>query len=292
MIAVLQLLLATIGGGFLALLGRRVARERPPATREAAGLGAAACFFDTLGIGSFAPTTAYLKLRRLVPDKEIPAVLNIGYALPTVVQAAVFIHLIEVDPRLLAACIVAAVAGAVAGTLVVPKLPVRTIQAAMGAALLIGALIFALDNLQLLPAGGTARGLSGSSFWMAVICHFILGALMTVGIGLYAPSLILLSLMGLDPRSVFPIMMGACAFLMPVAGLGFARRGSQASLGAAISLTLGGIPMVLVAAFLVKSLPLHALRWGVVAVVAYAALVMLRSAWTAEPGEASMAPAR
>ena len=100
---------------------------------------------------------------------------------------------------------------------------------------------------------------------------------MTVGIGLYAPALILVSLLGMNPRAAFPIMMGSCAFLMPVAGLRFIRLDAY-SLKAALGLTLGGIPGVLIAAYIVKSLPLEWVRWLVVVVVVYAAITMLRSA--------------
>jgi uncharacterized membrane protein YfcA len=41
---------------------------------------------------------------------------------------------------------------------------------------------------------------------------------------------------------------------------------------------VGGIPAVLVAAYLVKSLPQEALRWLVAAVVLYTSFVMLRAA--------------
>ncbi len=95
---------------------------------EAIALGAVTNFFDTLGIGSFAPTTAWLKLRRLVPDSFLPATLNSGHALPTIAQALIFINLVRVDPVLLACCIAAAVAGATLGAPLVVRLPVRAVQ--------------------------------------------------------------------------------------------------------------------------------------------------------------------
>jgi uncharacterized membrane protein YfcA len=107
--------------------------------------------------------------------------------------------------------------------------------------------------------------------------NFALGALMTLGIGLYAPCMILVSLLGMNPIAAFPIMMGSCAFLMPVGSLRFIERGSY-SPRTALGLAVGGVPGVLIAAFIVKSLPLTALRWGVVVVVLYAAGAMLRSA--------------
>ncbi len=105
---------------------------------------------------------------------------------------------------------------------------------------------------------------------------------MTLGIGLYAPCMILVALLGMNPRAAFPIMMGSCAFLMPIGGLRFIAKASY-SLRAAVGLTIGGIPAVLLAAFVVKSLPLTALRWLVFAVVLYTAVAMLRSARGSEP---------
>jgi uncharacterized membrane protein YfcA len=251
-------------------------------TFESIVLGGIANFFDTLGIGSFATTTAWIKLRKLVPDSFIPGTLNVGYALPTVAQAYIFIKLVNVDPVLLAACITAAVAGAIVGAPIVVRLPVRVVQGVVGVALLIASSLYALTNLGMMPAGGNALSLATGAMAVAVIGHFVMGALMTFGIGLYAPSLILLSLLGLNPIAVFPIMMGACAFLMPVCGTRFVRA-DRINLRVVIGLAIGGIPLVLVAAFLVKSLSLVTLRWGVVVVVLYAAVLLLRSAMKPTP---------
>jgi uncharacterized membrane protein YfcA len=244
---------------------------------EAIALGAVTNFFDTLGIGSFAPTTAWMKLRAMVPDSFIPATLNTGHALPTVVQALIFIHLVRVDPLLLVACIGAAVAGATLGAPLVVRLPVRVVQGIVGVAMLVAAMLYALANLDLLPMGGSALAVHGWLFAVAVAAHLVLGALMSFGIGLYAPSLILLSLLGLNPAAAFPVMMGACAFLMPVSGMRFART-ERIDLRVVLGLAIGGIPAVLLAAYVVKSLPLATLRWGVVVVVLYAAALLLRAA--------------
>ncbi|WP_207790110.1 sulfite exporter TauE/SafE family protein [Polymorphobacter arshaanensis] len=245
-------------------------------------LGAVTNFFDTLGIGSFAPTTAWIKLRKLVPDSYLPAVLNVGHALPSIAQALVFITLVKVDPKLLVACIAAAVVGALIGAPVVTRMPVRAVQTFVGIALLIAAVLYAMTNLGLMPAGGDALSLPPTQFAAAVFAHFILGALMTAGIGMYAPSLVLLSLMGLNPEAVFPIMMGSCAFLMPSSGFRFLKS-DRIDFKLVLSLAAGGIPAVLLAAYVVKSLPLEALRWGVVVVVLYTAVVMLRSAMRPQP---------
>jgi uncharacterized membrane protein YfcA len=147
----------------------------------------------------------------------------------------------------------------------------------MGAALLVAAALFVATNLSLIPGGGDALGLSGRLLGVAIAINFVLGALMTLGVGLYAPCLILVSLLGMNPIAAFPIMMGSCAFLMPVAGLRFIVR-QRYDLRAALGLALGGIPGVLVAAFIVKQLPVVWLRWLVVIVVLYAAITMLRAA--------------
>lgn len=277
-VTLLLVALAMLAAAFSSVMvatARRHGELRPKP--EAVGLGAVTNFFDTLGIGSFAPTTAWLKLRRLVPDSFIPATLNAGHCLPTIAQALIFIKLVEVDPVLLLACIAAAVAGSLVGTPIVVRLPVRAVQGVVGGALLLAAVLYALTNLGLMPGGGTALALPPGAFAFAVAMHFLLGALMTFGIGAYAPSLITLSLLGLNPIAAFPIMMGACAFLMPVCGMRFLRT-ERIDLRVVIGLAIGGVPLVLAAAFIVKSLPLTALRWGVVAVVLYAAVLLLRSA--------------
>ena len=250
-------------------------RTRPTPLEMAVGF--VTNFFDTLGIGSFAPTTSIFKLKRMVPDEQIPGTLNVGHALPTVAEALVFIAIVNVGMATLVCLIAASVAGAWLGAGVVASWPRRKVQIGMGAALLAAAVLFALTNLKLLPGGGDALSLEGWRFVAGLLGNFALGALMTLGIGLYAPCMILVSLLGMNPIAAFPIMMGSCAFLMPVGSLRFIERGSY-SPRTALGLAVGGVPGVLIAAFIVKSLPLTALRWGVVVVVLYAAGAMLRSA--------------
>jgi uncharacterized membrane protein YfcA len=241
-------------------------------------LGFVACFFDTLGIGSFAPTTAALKLRGLVADEKIPGTLNVGYTLPTIAQAFIFIAIVIVDLRTLVLMIGAAVLGSWLGAGLVAEAPRRKIQIGMGLALLAAAAIFLMQIFHLTPTGGEAQGLAGWKLAAALGGNFVLGMLMEVGVGLYAPCMILVSLSGMNPTTAFPIMMGSCAFLMPVASARFIRHqcfDRRASLG----LLVGGIPAVLIAAFIVKSLPLGVVRWLVVIVVLYTATNLLRTAY-------------
>jgi uncharacterized membrane protein YfcA len=234
-------------------------------------------FLDTLGIGSFAPTTAYFKLRGRIPDEEIPGTLNAGQCLPSMSQALIFITIIAVDLTTLYSMILAALLGAWLGVGFVSRLSRRAIQLGMGGALLCAALLFLASNLNWMPGGGAALGLTGTTLVFAVAVNALLGALMMLGVGLYAPCLILVSLLGMSPLAAFPIMMGSCALLMPVGGARFIRTGRY-NLGAARGLAIGGIPGVIVAAYIVKSLPVFWLRWLVLAVVLYAAIQMLRSA--------------
>jgi uncharacterized membrane protein YfcA len=247
-------------------------------------LGFVTNFFDALGIGSFAPTTSVFKLRRMVPDEQIPGTLNVGHALATVAQAFIYIAILEVDMVTLVLMIGASVVGAWLGAGVVAAWPRRNVQVGMGIALMAAALFFMMTNLGLFPPGGDTLSLEGLRMGLGLAGNLLLGALMTLGIGLYAPCMILVSLLGMNPKAAFPIMMGSCAFLMPVGGMRFIAKGSY-DLRAAIGLAIGGVPGVLVAAYIVRSLPLTAVRWLVVLVVVYAATAMLRSAFreTREP---------
>ena len=241
-------------------------------------LGFGTNFFDTLGIGSFAPTTAIFKFRRMVPDEEIPGTLNVGHSLPTLVEGFLFIALVQVDVLTLVSMMAASVCGAWFGAGIVARWPRRNVQIGMGIALLTAAFFFLVTNLNisLVPAG-SALVLRGWKLWAGIAGDFALGALMTLGIGLFAPCMILVSLLGMDPKAAYPIMMGSCAFLMPVASMRFIRL-DRYSARAALGLALGGVPAVVIAALIVKALPLYWVRWLVVVAVTYASLTMLRSA--------------
>jgi uncharacterized membrane protein YfcA len=241
------------------------------------GIGALTSFLDTLGIGSFAPTTALFKFRGKPADELIPGTLNIGLNLAAFLETVLFIGAVPVQPALLACMLGSAAAGAWLGAGVVSRMPRRSIQLFMGVALLIAAFFFAMRNLGAFPPGGEAMGLSGWRFPLAVLVSFVLGALMCIGIGNYAPLMILLALLGMHPLAAFPIMMGSDGILQPVASLGFFRSGRFAHVPA-LGLSLGSIAGVLVAFYIVKSLPLTTMRWLIIVVVSYAAISMLRSA--------------
>ncbi len=234
-------------------------------------------FFDTLGIGSFAPTTAIFKLRNLVRDEQIPGTLNVGHTLPTVAEAFIFIAIVTVDTTTLFSMIAASSLGAWLGAGVVARWSRRAVQVGMGIALIAAAGFMLHSQLSADPAGGADVGVTGVKLGIAVAANFLLGALMTLGIGLFAPCMILITLLGMNPKVAFPIMMGSCAFLMPTGSVRFIRERSY-NLKSALGLALGGIPGVLIAAYIVKELSLKTVKWLVIVVVVYTAAMMLRSA--------------
>lgn len=256
---------------------KREQREDAKPSFGAIATGFVANFFDTLGIGSFATTTAIFRQWRMVRDEVIPGTLNAGHTLPTVAQAVIFTQLVPVDSTTLILMIVAAVAGAWLGAGIVARWPRKAIQIGMGIALLAAASLMLLAQFKLIPAGGDALALTGTLLWAGVIGNFVLGTLMTLGIGLYGPCLILVSLLGMNPTAAFPIMMGSCAFLMPVASARFIKADAYHP-GATLGMALGGIPAVLIAAYIVKSLPLSVIRYLVVVVVVYTSISLLRAA--------------
>ncbi len=282
----LLLALGIVSAIYLYVLATALVRARAAAVADAspsptlAGIatGFFANFWDTLGIGSFATTTTIFRQWKMVRDEWIPGTLNVGHTIPTIVQAFIFTKIVPVDSRTLILMIIAAIAGAWLGAGVVSRWPRRRVQLAMGFALLTAAVLMLMAQLGSNPAGGTALALTGSKLVMAVGGNFALGALMTLGIGLYAPSMILVSLLGMNPTAAFPIMMGSCAFLMPIASARFIRE-KRYHPGVSLGLLLGGIPAVLIAAFIVKQLPLTAVRYLVVIVVLYTAINLLRTAF-------------
>ena len=261
------------------------AGKQPPNEGEASSalrpvhltIGFGTNFFDTLGIGSFATTTSAFKLSRLVRDEYIPGTMIIGHTLPVVAQAFIFMTVIKIDPVMLVLMIVAMVIGGWFGAGIVSGLPRYLIQLGMGVALLLAALSLLMSQFGLFPEGGAELGLSATRLLIALVMNSIFGALCTLGIGNYAPSLVLFSLLGMDPRAAFPVMMGSGAFTGLVAGIRFINK-QRFDRRAALGLTLGGIPAVLLAAFAVKSLSLDVMRWLVMAVIVYTAVTMLRSA--------------
>ena len=300
----LLLALGGFGAVFSALWGRDIARKRarPPLAQAAVGdendaatrtglpspiqtaIGFVTNFFDTLGIGSYATSTSIYKLFRLVPDRLIPGTLLVGHMWPTVAQAVIYITIIEVEMTSLLLLIGASILGSWLGAGVVSAWPKRKIQIGMGFALLGAAGLMLSKALHLLPAGGDTLGLHGWRLAAGLIGNFTFGALMNLGIGAYAPSLILFGFLGMNLKAIFPVMMGSCAFIMPTSGIRFIGRGNYAP-RAALGLAIGGVPGVLLAAYVITHLPVEYLLWLVIIVAAYSALAMLHTAWRERSGD-------
>ncbi len=305
MIAVLFIALGILVLTFLAVWVSEV-RKHPDTpdpgapNAERIAIGFFANFFDALGIGSFATSTTYFRFRKLVRDELIPGTLNVGHCLPTVTQAFIGIAVIEVDFLTLVLMIITAVAGSWFGAAVVSRMPRRAIQIGMGVALLIaagfmfisvasqgpptwgGAATQALWRplsgvASIMPKGGDALGVTGVRLAIALVGSFFLGSIMPLGIGYYAPSMVLIAMLGMNPRAAFPIMMGACAFLMPVAGIEFVQK-RRYSLRAAAGLAIGGVFGSALALLVVKSLPLYWVKWLVTVVVVYVGISLLNTA--------------
>ena len=240
-------------------------------------IGAVGLFFDTLGIGNYAPTTATFRFTKMVRDEWIPGTLNVGSSVPVALEAFAFVTAIAVDPLTLGLMVPVGALGGYVGAGIVSRLPRRQVQLGMALALVAGAAFMTLTNLRWIPGGGEALGFSGATLAAATLLNFVFCGLNALGIGSYAPSLIAFSLLGMSPRSAFPVMMGSAAYGLPLAGVKFARTGKYDG-RAAFGMAIGGIPGVLVAAYLVKSLPLEAIRWLVVVVVLYAGVSLLRTA--------------
>src|SRR5450432_314869 len=216
---------------------KRHLHDRPSVADGA--IGFVTNFLDTLGIGSYAQITALFKLRGRPADELIPGTLNVGSTIPTFLSTLWFVSTVMIDPVLLACMVAAAAAGAWLGAGIVSRMPRRSIQLFMGTALLVAACFFIRANLGMSAPTGTAMTLEGWRFVVAVAVNFVLGALMCVGIGNYAPSMVMLALLGMHPIAAYPVMMASDGVLIPVASMGFVRSGRFAH-GPAIGLIAGG----------------------------------------------------
>ena len=275
---VISLTLVALGYGAMLLREAAAANSLVPRL-EGVLIGSIANFLDTLGIGSFAPTMAWFRFRKLVPDRSIPSTLINGYILPSLLQAVIFLIIlgVRVDPWLILGCIVTMVIGGILGVSVAAKAPIAIVQTVVGFALIIAAFFYSLSNLGLMPVGGTATSLPLGLALIAIAAHFVLGILFNFGVGNYAPTLAMLSLMGMDPRLAFPIMACGAGFAGTAAAVR-ALRVIKLDYRLVLGMTIGSIPAVLVAAFVVKEMPLETLRWLVVVVVTYAGITLLLTA--------------
>lgn len=212
-----------------------------------------------------------------VRDKELPGLLNVADTLPVMVEAVIFTTVIEVEPITLISMLAAAALGSYLGAGVIARMDELKVQKVMGLALLITAIVMVFKQLGLIQGGGDAIGLTGIRLVIGVVGNFILGALMSAGIGLYAPCMALVYFLGMSPQVAFPIMMGSCATLMPVGSVKFIKEGAYPR-KAALIIALSGAVGVYIAATFVSNLPMNILTWLVIAVIFYTSASMLMAA--------------
>jgi uncharacterized membrane protein YfcA len=251
--------------------------ESPTPTPGGLVVGFVTNFFDTLGVGSFATTTSIFRAWKMVPDEKIPGTLNVGHTLATIAQAYIFTKLVPVESTTLILMIAAAMVGSYLGAGIVSGWSRRKVQIGMGVCLTLAAIVMLLRLTGTIPGGGEATGLTGGMLIAGLAGNFVLGALMTLGIGLYAPCMILVSFLGMNQTTAFPIMMGSCAFLMPIASARFIKAKSF-DVRAVLGLAIGGLPAAIIAGIFVTSLPLDIVKGIVIVVVFYTAFTMLMAA--------------
>lgn len=239
--------------------------------------GTVANFFDTLGIGSFATTTSAFRSFKMVQDEKIPGTLNAGYASAALFQSFLYISSVEVDPTTLIGMIFTAVLGAYVGAGLFAKWPKKQIQFGMGLALLVAGALFMYRNIAGNPTGGTATGLTGGLLVAGLVGNFVLGILMMIGVGLYGPCMLLISVLGMNPSTAFPIMMGSCAFLMPIAGGRFIKE-KAVDIPVTVALAFSALPGVWLAYKFFSSLDVANLRWLVAVVVLITGIMLLKTA--------------
>lgn len=239
-------------------------------------------FFDTFGLGSFATSSFLFKIHHSVHDIDVPGTLNVGNSIPVSLQALIFLSLVNVDVTTLLCFIVSAVVGAFFGVRLVTKWEKRTIRLGMGIGLLLLGVFMIFSNLHIIPVNltGTSLKLTGYKLVIAMIINFFLGAFMNLAVGLYAPCMALVSVLGMEVKAAFPIMMNSSAFLMSYGnGPRFIKEERYDMLASICQMVAGSIGVIL-AAFVINKLPIFILTWIFACVVLYSSFLYLRDGYT------------
>lgn len=267
-------------------------------------VGFVANFFDTLGIGSFAPSASAFKLTKSVDDLLVPGTLNVGDTVPVCLEAFLFFDAFNVDPMTCFLMCLVATVGAFLGASIVSKWDRTKVRWGFGIGLFVLAFIMLCKQMQWGPFAGAAEitdtaligqtvngikyadvngviagvGLTGGRLIIALIVNFFLGALMCLGVGLYAPCMALCVLIGLHTGMAFPIMMGSCAYLMAFGnGPKFIMEGKY-DIPACWTQAILGAAGVFVAYYIVKSLPLATLTILVIIVCFITSILYIKDA--------------
>ena len=239
-------------------------------------------FFDTLGVGCFAPTMFAFKITGSMPKDEkgrdrddlVPGTLNVGHSLPVITEALLFLDFVAVEPLTLVGLLAAACLGGWLGAGWVSGWKVNTVRISLAICLLATAVVVIMKLFGIGPYGGENQallGLRGIKLIVAIVINFVLGMLMNLGFGLYAPCMGMLLALGMDVGAIFPIMMGSTAIQMPFSSTIFIKEGKYDP-KAAVMLGIFGIIGVFLAYFLVKSMDVTYLLYIVIFVMIYTAV--------------------
>ena len=238
-------------------------------------LGFVVNFLDALGIGSFAPTcAAYSAFKMVDDDRKVRGTMNAGVAIPVIVEGLLFLSTVEVRLTTLVPMVLCAVVGSLVGTRFQTKVSEKTIQFILGVALLIAAILMLCSKFGILPGGGMEVGLEGTKLVIACICNFCLGFALCFGVGNYAPCMCVVYFLGMSPLVSYPIMMCSGACVSPTTGILNIKAGNV-NRNAIMGMTVGGIVGVVIAVYLVKSMPISVLQWLVIAIVVYSGVTMI-----------------
>ena len=241
-------------------------------------IGFVANFLDTLGIGSFAPSSAAFKMTKSVDDVLVPGTLNVGDTVPVCVEAFLFFGFVEMDILTLVLMLVASVLGSALMANIVSKFDRKKVRYALFVGLFLLATSVLMKVMAWGPFGtvGTALELRGVKLVIAVVGNFIFGALMSIGVGLYAPCMAMVLALGMDAGCAFPAMMGSCAYLMAFGnGPKFIAEGRYDMFASWMQAIFGACG---VAYLFVKSLPLDTLTKVIVVIVYFTAFLYLHDA--------------
>ena len=248
-------------------------------------VGIAANFLDVFGIGSFATTSAAFKLGKSVRDGDIAGTMIVGDTIPICIEAFLFAKLAGVDGLTLGILIIAAVVGAFLGSALITKLNIQGMRLMLGVGMVILGILMALRVFAVGPFGlvGDGLGLSGGRLVIAAFVQFILGVLMNIGVGLYAPCMAICCGLGMSVTAALPVVMGSSALLMAFGnGPQFIRSGKFDPL-AVITQIIGGAAGVLIAYFFVKTLDVRYLTMIIAAVVLVTAVMFFRDYNSGKP---------
>ncbi|HEL1612991.1 TPA: sulfite exporter TauE/SafE family protein [Streptococcus suis] len=236
---------------------------------------------DTLGIGTFATTTSLLKATKLIEDdRRIPATMTTAHIIPILLEALLFITIVEVEMMTLISLAIAAFTGASVGARVTQHWDTKKVQRVLGILLIIaaGIMVYRMVTNPGADLANDVRGLTGWKLLVGIIFDFFIGMLLSMGLGNYAPELIFFSLMGISPAVALPVMMLNAAMMLSAGAKQFIQSG-RVNWPGVPGIIVGGVLGVLTAAFFLSNLDINNLKILVVFIAAFTGLTLLRSSF-------------